>query len=67
MGRAISGTLFCVAVALLVDSPNFSHKDPAQLQRAIMVTILLPTFLAGLLLFLLLGKIRHLLNTPILP
>ena len=56
----IAGTLFCVAVALLVDSPNFSHMDTSRLQRAILQNTLLPTFLAGPLLFLLLSKIRQL-------
>jgi diguanylate cyclase (GGDEF)-like protein len=56
----IAGTLFCVAIAVYVDSFNFVNLSPKALYRALMVDILLPTFLAGPLLFLLLGKIRQL-------
>jgi diguanylate cyclase len=56
----IAGTMFCVAAALLVDSFNFPNLNPAALRRAITVDILLPTALAGPLLFLLLRQMRQL-------
>lgn len=54
------GVLFCVAAALFVDSFNFRNLSSAELQRAISVNILVPTFLAGPLLFLLTSKMRQL-------
>lgn len=62
--RVALGTLggigLCVAAALYVDSFNFAGLDSPALQRAITVDILLPTVLAGPLLFLLLSKMRQL-------
>ena len=56
----LAGTLLCITAALVVDSFNFPHLDPEQLQRALTVDILLPTVLAGPLLFMLLSKVRQL-------
>jgi diguanylate cyclase len=56
----IAGTLLCVGVALFVDSYNFAEMDDARLSRAILINTLVPTVLAGPLLFLLLSKIRQL-------
>jgi diguanylate cyclase len=56
----LAGTLLCIGAALFVDSFNFPNLSPAALRRAITVDILLPTVLAGPLLFLLLGKVRQL-------
>jgi diguanylate cyclase len=64
MGRVwlgtVVGTLFCVGVATLVDSVNFADFNAEELRQAMTVNILLPTLLAGPLLFLLLHKIRAL-------
>ncbi len=56
----IAGTLLCIGAALFVDSFNFPNLGPDALRRALTVDILLPTVLAGPLLFLLLGKVRQL-------
>lgn len=56
----IFGTMFFVLVAIAIDSVNFADFDREQLHRSLMVDILLPTVLAGPLLFLLLRKIRAL-------
>ncbi len=56
----LAGTLLCIGAALVVDSFNFPNLSPAAFRRAITVDILLPTMLAGPLLFLLLGKVRQL-------
>jgi diguanylate cyclase (GGDEF)-like protein len=56
----LTGTLFCVAIALLVDSSNFPNLTEEGLRRAIMINTMVPTLLAGPLLFLLLSKIRQL-------
>lgn len=56
----LAGTLLCVAVALLVDSFNFSNLNEDELYRAIAVDVGLPIILAGPFLFLLLNKIRQL-------
>src|SRR5262245_51037922 len=55
----VLGTLGCVAVALLVDSINFPNLAPDQLQRAVLIDVLVPIALAGPLLFLLLDKLRR--------
>ncbi|MGV3491145.1 MAG: GGDEF domain-containing protein [Devosia sp.] len=55
----VLGTLGCVAVALLVDSINFPNLTPEELQRAILIDVLVPIALAGPLLFLLLDKLRR--------
>jgi len=54
----LCGTLFCICVALFVDSFNFSSMTDAQYQSALMVNILLPAGLAAPLFYLLLHKMR---------
>lgn len=54
------GTLFCVTAAVLVDMTNFPTFTADEIRRALAIDILLPSLLAGPLLFLLLGKIRAL-------
>lgn len=56
----ISGTLFCIATALFVDSFDFHRLSDSALQRALLIDTLVPTGLAAPLLFLLLDKMRHL-------
>jgi diguanylate cyclase (GGDEF)-like protein len=56
----LTGTLFCIGVALYVDSFNFPGMTEAELARALAVNILLPGLLAGPLLFFLMNKIRQL-------
>ena len=56
----VLGTLFCVTVALYVDSFNFPTMTDEQLTRAILVNVLLPTILAGPMLFFLTSKLREL-------
>lgn len=56
----VAGTVVCIAAALIVDSPNFPTLSPDALSRSILVDLLLPTALAGPLLFLLLSKMRQL-------
>jgi len=53
-------TLMCVGISVFVDSFNFVNLNEAELQRSLIVDILLPTFLAGPLLFLLLRKVQQL-------
>jgi diguanylate cyclase len=55
-----AGIVLCVAAALFVDSFNFPTLSPEALRRSILVDVLLPAFLAGPLLFLLLSKMRQL-------
>lgn len=54
------GTVACVAAALIVDFPNFPTLSADALTRSVLVDLLLPAFLAGPLLFLLLSKMRQL-------
>ena len=54
------GTLFCVAVALCVDSFSFSTFDAAALERALLTDVLLPIMLAGPLLFFFTARLRDL-------
>lgn len=54
------GTVFCVAVALYVDSFNFVNLSEEAIRRAIAVNIAVPTLLAAPLLFLLMWKIKQL-------
>ncbi|HEV7276436.1 MAG TPA: GGDEF domain-containing protein [Devosiaceae bacterium] len=56
----IAGTLACVAIALYVDSFNFLRLDAPARNRAILINVLLPTFLAAPMLFYLLSKLREL-------
>ncbi|MDB5624142.1 MAG: diguanylate cyclase [Devosia sp.] len=57
------GVVVCSGAALMVDAYySFSSLNPEQVTRAILVDILLPTSLAGPLLFLLMNKIRQLRN-----
>lgn len=56
----VLGVVFCVTAAILVDSTNFSSLPPEALQRALAVDIVLPTMLAGPLLFILLRQVRAL-------
>ena len=56
----IAITLMCVAISVFVDSFNFVNLNDAELRRSLIVDILLPTFLAGPLLFLLLRKVQQL-------
>lgn len=56
----IAGTLACIAIALYVDSFNFLTLDAPARNRAILVNVLLPTFLAAPALFYLLSKLREL-------
>lgn len=53
-------TLACVGISIFVDSFNFANLDSAALRRSLIVDTLLPVFLAGPLLFLLLSKVRQL-------
>ena len=59
-GGTAAGIVFCVAVALFVDSFNFAYMSDEARLRAIVTDLLLPTLLAGPLLFLLLWKMRQL-------
>ena len=59
----ILGVVLCVTVALVVDSFNFPELSPEQVQRSIITDILVPTLLAGPLLWLLLSKMRELAIT----
>lgn len=56
----IGGTLFCIAVALYVDSFNFATLAEGNRTFAILTDIVLPTVLAGPLLFFFLFKLRQL-------
>ncbi len=55
-----AGTLFCVCAALFIDSFNFGSMSPDRLLRAILVDILLPTALAGPLIWYFMSKLRAL-------
>ena len=54
------GTIFCVSVAVYVDSFNFAAMTEEQRFRAILVDVLLPTVLAAPMLFFLTSKLREL-------
>lgn len=54
------GMIFCSSMALFIDSFGFAAMSREQLIRSITVDILLPSMLAGPLLFLLMSKIRQL-------
>lgn len=56
----LAGTLFCVLAAVIVDSFNFATMTPDEVSRSLTVDIVLPTLLAGPLLFLLLRQVRAL-------
>jgi diguanylate cyclase (GGDEF)-like protein len=56
----LAGTLACIALALYVDSFNFPKMTPDELNRALLVDILLPTVLAVPMLLFLLSKLRDL-------
>ena len=56
----VLGAIFCVGAALFVDSSNFAGMADAEIARALAIDIILPTVLAGPLLFLLMSKIRQL-------
>jgi diguanylate cyclase (GGDEF)-like protein len=56
----ISITLICVGIAIFVDSFNFANLSPVAIQRSLLTDLLLSTFLAGPLLFLLLRKVQQL-------
>lgn len=56
----IVGTLFCVGVALYIDSFNFAYMSEEAVRRAIFTNIFIPTILAGPLLFILMWKMRQL-------
>lgn len=56
----VAGTLFCICVALFVDSFNFSSLSPDRLMRAILVDILVPTALAAPLIWYFMSKLRAL-------
>jgi diguanylate cyclase len=55
-----AGTLLCVCVALFVDSFNFGLMSPEVLLRAVLVNIMLPTALAGPLIWYFMSKLRAL-------
>lgn len=57
---SVVGAMFCAAIALFVDSFNFGEMNSEQLTRALIVNTLLPSVLAGPLLFILMSKIREL-------
>lgn len=56
----VAGTLFCVAVALYVDSFNFPGLSTEALHRAILTDVLVPMVLAPPLLFFFTNKLREL-------
>ncbi|WP_248305200.1 GGDEF domain-containing protein [Devosia sp. 1566] len=56
----LAGMIFCAGAALFVDSFNFPTMTADEFRRAIAVDLLLPSALAGPLLFLLMSKIRQL-------
>ncbi|MCY0096226.1 GGDEF domain-containing protein [Hoeflea ulvae] len=56
----VGGTIFCIAVALFVESFNFHEMSEERFRYALTVNILLPMGLAAPLLFLLLTKMRQL-------
>ncbi|MGO4564249.1 GGDEF domain-containing protein [Rhizobium sp. 2YAF20] len=56
----ISITLLCVAIAVFVDSFNFTNLTEDAIRRSLLVDIFLPTFLAAPLLFFLLRKVQQL-------
>ncbi len=60
IAATVGGIVLCVSAALFVDSFNFATLTPEEFQRAILVDTLLPTFLAGPLMFLLMWKVRAL-------
>lgn len=57
---SVLGAVLCSSVALIVDSFGFAEMTREQLTRAITVDIVLPSLLAGPLLYLLMSKIRQL-------
>ena len=65
--RVVAGTalgiVLCVSVALIVDSFSFASLTPEQVRRSILTDILVPTCLAGPLLWFLLSKMRQLALT----
>jgi diguanylate cyclase (GGDEF)-like protein len=56
----VLGTLCCVSVALYVDSFNFPNLTDAELTRAILVDIFVPTVLASPMLLFFTSKLREL-------
>lgn len=56
----LAGTLFCALAAVIVDSFNFATMTADEISRSLTVDIVLPTLLAGPLLFLLLRQVRAL-------
>jgi diguanylate cyclase (GGDEF)-like protein len=56
----VAGTLFCICVALFVDSFNFASMAPDRLVRAIMIDVLVPTGLAAPLIWFFMSKLRAL-------
>ena len=59
----VIGTIFCVAMALYVDSFNFDGMSDERRGRAILIDVLLPTFLAGPLILFFTMKLRELAIT----
>jgi diguanylate cyclase (GGDEF)-like protein len=55
-----AGTLFCICVALFVDSFNFASMPPDRLMRAIMINVFLPAALAGPPIYFFMRKLRDL-------
>lgn len=53
-------TLFCILVAIYVDSFNFSSFSPDAIRRSLIADVLIPLSLGGPLLFLLLRKVQQL-------
>ncbi|PZO81327.1 MAG: GGDEF domain-containing protein [Mesorhizobium amorphae] len=56
----VVGTVFCIGVALFVDSFNFARMTPAEREWAIWQNILVATALAGPIIFLLSFQMRRL-------
>lgn len=54
------GTVFCIAIAMYVDSFNFAAMSPDALHWAIWQNILVPTALAGPMLFFVMYQMRRL-------
>jgi diguanylate cyclase len=56
----LSGTLFCVAVTVMVDSFSFAHLSASERLHSILIDIFLPIALAAPMIGLLMSKLREL-------
>ena len=56
----LGGTLFCVAVAVLVDSFSFAHLSASERLHSILIDIFLPIALAAPMIGFLMSKLREL-------